>query len=579
MQPVEASRESLHEPVPTATSQSELDQAVADLARRKNEWAAVPAIERAVLLDRLIDDFATITDRWADAVRRAEGLPADAPLSGEEWLVGPYLVLRDLRLLRDSLRQIARGGVPKIPGPVTTRDDGQVVARVFPSSLYDRLFFPGVSAEVWMEPGISEPELAEHQAAAYRSLGGTGRVSLVLGAGNVSSIGPTDALHKLFVDNSVVLYKMHPVNAYLGPLLEEGFAALVQRGVLRVVYGGAEEGDYLCTHSGVDDIHITGSDRTVEAIAFGTDADAQERRRQRRPRMDKPITSELGNVSPLIVVPGPWSDSDIEYQAENIVSSLTNNAGFNCNATRVVIVHGGWDLRGKLLDAIRRVLSQAPQRKAFYPGAEERFRSFLEAHPEAETYGEHRDGHLPWAFIPGVAADRDDEICFQTEAFCGVFCETPLEASSPAHFVRQAVDFANGRLWGNLNVTLLVHPSSRRDPKLSAALDQAEADLLYGTVSFNHWAAVGFALMNTPWGAYPGNDLYDIESGTGFVHNAHMFDRPQKTIVRSPFMAFPKPPWFVSHATCRKLSSDLAGFEAHPSPLKLPRIFWHALRA
>lgn len=565
--------------MPETTPTEELDQAIADLARRKSEWAAVPAVERAVLLDRLIDDFTTISDHWADSVRRAEGLPADAPLSGEEWLVGPYLVLRDLRLLRDSLCQISRDGVPKIPGPVATRDDGQVAAQVFPSSLYDRLFFPGVSAEVWMEPGVEEHELARHQASAYRNLGDGGRVSVVLGAGNVSSIGPTDALHKLFVDNSVVLYKMHPVNAYLGPLLEEGFAPLVQRGVLRVVYGGAEVGEYLCAHEEVDDIHITGSDRTVEAIAFGTGEDAQDRRRQRRPRLDKTITSELGNVSPLIVVPGPWSKSDLEYQAENIVSSLTNNAGFNCNATRVVVLHAEWSLRGKLLDAIRQVLRRAPQRKAFYPGAEERYRRFLEAHPEAETFGEHRDGHLPWAFIAGIDPLKENEVCFSTEAFCGIFCETPIQAASPAEFVRRAVDFANERLWGNLNVTLVVHPSCRRDTQLRRAIEGAETDLRYGTVSFNHWAAVGFAMMNTPWGAYPGNDLYDINSGTGFVHNAHMFDRPQKTIIRAPFMAFPKPPWFVSHSTCRKLSVDLASFEANPSPLKLPRIFWHALRA
>ncbi len=91
-----------------------------------------------------------------------------------------------------------------------------------------------------------------------------------------------DALYKLFVEDQVVLFKTHPANVYLGPLLEEGFRPLVERGFLRVVYGGAEEGAYLCAHAGVDEIHITGSDRTYEAIVFGAGEEGRRRKEQRR---------------------------------------------------------------------------------------------------------------------------------------------------------------------------------------------------------------------------------------------------------------------------------------------------------
>ena len=74
-------------------------------------------------------------------------------------------------------------------------------------------------------------------------------VALVLGAGNVSSIGPMDLLYKLFVDNQVVALKVHPVNDYLGPLLAEGFQTLRDWGVLRIVYGGVDVGS-----SGVVDV-------------------------------------------------------------------------------------------------------------------------------------------------------------------------------------------------------------------------------------------------------------------------------------------------------------------------------------
>ena len=43
--------------------------------------------------------------------------------------------------------------------------------------------------------------------------------------------------------------------------------------ILRVVYGGIEVGAQLCAHPEVDSIHVTGSDRTYDAIVWGGDPD------------------------------------------------------------------------------------------------------------------------------------------------------------------------------------------------------------------------------------------------------------------------------------------------------------------
>jgi hypothetical protein len=461
---------------------------------------------------------------------------------------------------------------------VRTRTDGQVVARIFPQDLYDRIFYTGVTAEVWMEPGVTREGLPEAMAAVYHRAERPGGVALVLGAGNVSSIGPMDALYKLFVEDRVVLYKPNPANAYLGPLLEEAFAPLVERGFFRLVYGGAEVGSYLCGHPGVDEIHITGSDKTYEAIVFGPGPEGEQRKREGRPRLAKPVSAELGNVSPVVVVPGPWSAGDIAYHAENLATMLTNNAGFNCNAARMIVTDAGWSQREPLLAAMRRVLARVPPRHAWYPGAAERFDTFLSQHPEAETYGERADGALPWGFVAGLDPARQDEICYTTESFCSFFGETALPAGSVPEFVDRAVDFANDRLWGTLNVTLIVHPRSLADPEVARAVEAAVADLRYGTVSINHWAATGYGLVVTPWGAFPGHTAADIQSGTGWVHNTLMFSRLQKSVVRAPFRVFPKPVWFATHKTAGKLTPKLTRFEAAPSPAKLPGIFAEALR-
>jgi len=556
------------------TPRPEMDRAVAELQARKAAWPAVGPAQRRALLGRLRRDFLAVSERWAAASAAALGLPD----TGETSLTGPYFVLRDLRLLDKALAGIESGGAPRIPGPVRQRAGGQVVARVFPQDVYDRLFYGGVTAEVWMEPDVAPAGLAGTQAVAYRRQD-AGGVALVLGAGNVSSIGPMDALYKLFVENRVVLYKAHPVNAYLGPLLLEGFRALAEGGFFRLVYGGAEEGAYLCSHPGVDEIHITGSDKTYEAIVFGPGEEGRRRRERHAPLLAKPISAELGNVSPVIVVPGPWDDGDLEYHAENLATMITNNAGFNCNAGRMIVQHASWDQRGELLKRIGKFLTGIPVRRAYYPGASHRYETFLAAHMDtAEIFGVRALDKLPWMLIPGVDPEKRDDICFTTEAFCGVCGETGLAAASVPEFLDRAVAFCNDTLWGTLNVTLIVHPESLKNPEIRRAVERAVANLRYGTVSVNHWAAIGFGLVVTPWGAFPGHTPQDIRSGTGFVHNTLMFDRPQKTVVQAPFYVWPKPIWFATHKTAHRITPKLYAFEAAPSMAKLPGILGLAMR-
>lgn len=555
-------------------TRASLDAAVGQLHDRRAAWVALSPAGRIILIDEVRRDVVAVADEWADAVAAAKGLTTTE--ASEEAIAGPYLVLRMLRLLGRSLRGIERRGAPRIPGRVTTRPDDQVSARVMPVDRFDRVMYPGVSAEVWMEPGVSERDLAETQAVAYRHPDGGG-VCLVLGGGNVSSIGPLDALDRLFVANRVVILKMHPAQAYLRPILEQALRAPIRDGFLRIVNGGAEEGRDLANHPGVDELHITGSYRTYNAIVFGPGSEGEARRVRDEPILDKPFSAELGNLTPVIVVPGRWTDPDIAYQADNLATMLTNNAGFNCTTPRVIITPAGWQLRHRFLNAVRARLAAIPVRPAYYPGAEDRFDSFVGAHPDAELYGERHGDRLPWALITDLDPGASDDPCFTTEAFCSVFAELPLPSDSVPDYLQRAVAFANESLWGSLNATLIVNAASMRNRELAAAVERAVAELRYGTVSINHWSSLGFALGSTPWGAYPGHARNDIRSGTGVVHNALMFSRPEKTVIRAPFRAWPKPIWFTSHRTAPRLARQLVRFEAAPSMLRLAAMMPRAL--
>lgn len=568
--------EAEHQVAPT--SRATIDEALAILEDHKAEWAALSIDDRIDLLEELREGVVRVAERWVEASVAAKGLVAGSGQEGEEWLGGVSLVVRNITLLIDSLGEVASQGVPQLPKKAYARPNGQVVAPVFPTDIWDALLFQGFTAEVWMDPEVRLEDLANTQAGFYRTPNHAGRVALILGAGNVSSIGPMDALYKLFVEGCVVILKMNPVNEYLGPIIDEAFAPLRDRGYFRLVYGGAEEGRYLCQHGLVEEMHITGSDKTHDAIVFGVGEEGARRKRNREPLNAKHITSELGNVSPIIVVPGPWSAGDIAFQAVNLASSLVNNAGFNCTATRVIIQHEQWDRREALLDALKGVFRDEPDRKPYYPGAEERQRTFMERHPEGEEFGMKGPGKAPWTLIHHLDPSNRDDICFTTESWCGLTGEVGLSATSVPEYIDQAVAFANDACWGTLAVTLIVHPKSLKDRAVSGAVERAVANLRFGSVAVNHWSALAYGLVTPTWGAFPGHPLEDIGSGRGVVHNTFLFDRAQKSVVRGPFRVFPKPAWFVNNKTAADLGRKLTYFYADPSVTRIPSILWSALQ-
>ncbi|NOX86936.1 MAG: aldehyde dehydrogenase [Chlorobi bacterium] len=319
-------------------SSEKLDRDIRQLQAAKNKWVALPVDRKITLLKELKYKLGKHARQWVDLSVKHKKIENHPSLAGEEWSTGPWAVLKAITAYIKTLEHVLAGNPQKLIKKISQRKNGQLKLTVFPSDFYDSLLFNQVEAEVWMQEGISKNNLASHIASFYRRKTPKGKVSLVLGAGNVNSISPLDVLYKLFVKGEVVILKLNPVNNYLTPVFKEIARTLIEEDFLRIVDGGAETGEYLTRHPGIETIHVTGSEKTFNAIVFGTGPEGEKRKKENRPVMDpgKTITGELGNVGPLIVVPGPWHKSDIRFQAENIVTAKVHNGGYNCVAAQVL---------------------------------------------------------------------------------------------------------------------------------------------------------------------------------------------------------------------------------------------------
>ena len=170
-------------------------------------------------------------------------------------------------------------------------------------------------------------------------------------------------------------------------------------------------------HELVGDVHVTGSDKTFDAIVFGTGEEGAARKKRNEPRLSKPVSGELGNVSPVVVVPGEWSASEINFQARHVATMIVNNAGFNCLTPRVIITHEAWAQRGEFLDALSSVLASLPTRRDYYPGARERRATFLAQHPDADELGSTTKDTAPWTLLRNVDARNVGDVAFNVEGF------------------------------------------------------------------------------------------------------------------------------------------------------------------
>jgi len=565
--------------------QTSLDRDLQQLSSHRQAWVDTPISERIAILKEIKDALLPVAQSWAETASRKKGIAQGSPLEGEEWLSGPYTIMSFCNQLMATLSQV-QGKHHLDHMPVRTLPNGQVVARVLPHSIWDHLLLSGVKVDVWMEPGVTTASLAQHTAGVYdpaSPLFKTGKLALVLGAGNIASIAPLDVFQKLFAENEVVILKMNPVNDYLVDFLVPALKPLIDRGFLHIVRGGTDVGQYLCSHPLVESIHITGAGASHDAIVWGVGAEGQANKAANTPKNTRHITSELGAVCPTIVVPGPWSAADIRFQAEQVATQKLHNSGFNCVACQVLVLPKDWNRKTEFVKALESVFTNSESRALYYPGASQRLEEFCTNNPTLKML--KRSGTQD--FVMSTLDTRNAK-ARSTEVFAPAMNVTEIGGSDAEKYLLEAIRFANDQLYGTLGANIVIHPATIAQIGRKR-LEEILIDFRYGTIAINAWTGLGFLSPQATWGAFPGHTLADVQSGIGFVHNTCLFDKPQRTVVEAPFRPFPRnllslsftllprPPWFITNRKGAILGKLLVAFQYRPSLLKIPRIFLNAL--
>ena len=565
-----------------------LDRDVAALRAGLPSWTHLTLEQRARLFERVRASVVACAQDWAEQAALIKGLDSRHPLRGEEWLSGPYAVIVALDAYIRTLTALSAGRSPIDGLKLGTAPGDRVTVPAFPATRADALLLSGFTADVWLRPGVTAADARSGAGLGQKHPSVGAGVGLVLGAGNVTAIPVLDVLYELIAANRVAILKLNPTMDALAPVFRRALAPLIAAGFVRIVTGDGAIGAALTTHPGIDHVHITGSAVTFDAIVWGSGEEAARRRHDHDPALAKPITAELGGVSPVIVVPGEWTAADLRFQAEHVATMRLQNAGHNCIAGQVVVISRDWAQRGAFLSELRAAYLRAPHRPTWYPHAPERVAEVAASTPVAETY----DGGGGERVLMVLDADQDASALETTEYFAPILGVVNLPGTGQ-RFLDAAVAYANDRLTGTLGANLLIDPATRAS--LGAGFDRAIAELRYGAIAINAWTGFNFLLANGTWGAFPGGTLEDVGSGIGIVHNALLLDGVERTVVHGPFRPFPrslgdvrdpaertvlpKPPWFVTARTGAEVSEGFTRYQMTHNAAGLARTLALALRA
>lgn len=521
------------------------------LADKQSEWMDLSLEDKASLLQRLLDRVTgTSMETYIDLLGNPDAamMGYDPETTDEGKCEASTIAFLYVAVVHGAIQKLLQAYTSSSPPrPVHQQEnssEGQqsnaIIIQTFPLAFEDKMGPYGkAQSHVWLQQGSTPAHnnvTADAVSETLQANGKTGAM-VVLGAGNHCFLSINDVLHGLFVENSVVFLKHHPLRGHQDAIVRHIFAPLMERGFFATELDvSIERTKEVVYHSAVSKVHLTGGKATHDAIVWGAGSN-----KLGTPILKAQMTSELGCVTPWILAPQEWTSKELDHQVKHLFASMYSNAGANCNSPKVVLMTKDWPHAKEFVGRLQQEMEQSPLPVAYYPGSKERWDRFRNAYPTlSRTYGNvSTSGRglsssatvLPWLVIDTITVDlstadgrlaAQNEYAFRNEPFAPVVTFVQVDSLS------SAVELANTYLFGSLSCTLVAPKSSSPD------VEKAISDLKYGSIAINVWSAMCYVpAVNCIWGAYPGETLDNVESGIGSIGNFFFLPKVEKAVLRT----------------------------------------------
>ena len=474
-----------------------------------------------------------------------------------------------LSALAETLDALAAGARPAggVRGSAQRRAGGPTV-EVLPHGIFDRLLLPGYSRFGVDAARVSGEQARATAGLAQRAPEDTHGVALVLGAGNITSIAPLDVLYQLYRREPRRGAEAQP-GARAAPAGARADLRAVRparprphrhrRARPRAHTSPSIPASPPCTSP-------EAPPRTTRSSSAPGDGAARAGRPV-QPRLGKPITSELGGVSPVDHPPGRWSDSDLRFQAEHVATQKLHNAGHNCVASQVVMLPAAWPQKQRFLELLRLPL---PMRRRGRPGMRAR----------APAWTRRPAGRVRRATASVSSSPASTSTTPPRRP--GTTSGSDLSSASPSsqettrrlppHRRRRRQRAAARHARRERHRTPTHHPGAgthlrRRHRRTSLRHDRRQR------VDRPRLPDTSRHLGRVPW-----PPAHRHRERTRRRAQRAAAQGTERTVLRGPFRPLPKPPWFVTNRTAAVDSRRLTEFAARPRWTALGGIFASALR-
>lgn len=293
-----------------------------DASSEKKFFSLNPADTRQIVAEAplsLRDDVDRAVTSAREAFPAWRSLPA--PRRGEILFRAGELLLREKRKL----------------GELVTREMGKVLGEGLGDvqEAIDMAFY--MAGEGRRMQGETVPsELPDKDCKSFREPHGV--VALITPWNFPTAIPAWKICAALICGNTVVFKPSSDTPASAAALVQILEEAGVPAGVLNMVCGsGADVGEYLATHQGIDAVSFTGS------------CAAGERLEGLLGRMHRPLATEMGGKNAIIVM----DDADLSLALEGVLWGAFGTSGQRCTAASRVVVHE------KVYEAFTEMLARA----------------------------------------------------------------------------------------------------------------------------------------------------------------------------------------------------------------------------